>query len=288
MREEKIYLKNNDGSEIVLWKFSPLLELNGQNVLLTHGTFSNKKVLNGIVEYLTHRKYTCWLFEWRNHGNSKLCNLNFDFETIAFQEFNTVFKYLFDDCNLRNISCITHSGGGICLTISLIKYPDFKDKINSITIFACQAFGARINTLNYLKILIGKYSSMILGKVPGRKIGGEEDESYYLMRQWFNWNLEKKFKGKSGIDYQQRMKNIKVPILSVYGGGDNFIAPRKGCEQFIKSFENKNNKLLFCSKHTGYIENYSHSRILHSRNAEKEIYPKVINWIREKNTAANK
>ena len=61
MQEEQKYLRNDDGSEIALWKMTSPSSLHNRNILLTHGTFSNKKVLNGIVEYLTLQQYTCWV-----------------------------------------------------------------------------------------------------------------------------------------------------------------------------------------------------------------------------------
>ena len=286
MKEELKHLTNEDGSEIALWKTVSSTSSPTKNILLTHGTFSNRKVLNGIVEYLVEHQYTCWVFEWRNHGHSKKSDSNFDFETIGKQDFKTVFDYLFNTCKIPQINCITHSGGGICLTIALIEYPIFKNHINSITMFACQAFGAGSSLSNYLKIAFGKYLSKIIGKVPAKSIGGEEDESYYFMQQWFNWNLRGKFEGKTGIDYQSKMKEIKTPILSVHGAGDHFISPPDGCRKYLHAFQNSENQLLFCSTQKGYVENYNHSRILHSRNSRKEIYPKVLAWM-QKHDATN-
>ena len=72
---------------------------------------------------------------------------------------------------------------------------------------------------------------------------------------------------------------IDFPILAINGAGDKNIAPRQGCEDFLNAFENPKNKFLFCSVAGGYKEDYNHSRIMHSRNAQAEIYPKVLDWI---------
>lgn len=99
------------------------------------------------------------------------------------------------------------------------------------------------------------------------------------MKQWFNWNLSQKFLGKGDFDYQKEMPKINFPILSICGEGDTFIAPVQGCQKFLDAFQNPQNQLLFCGKSTGYLENYSHDRILHSSSARKEIWPKVLEWI---------
>ena len=279
MQEQLIKLKTENGGYLALWKINSKESQSNKNIVLTHGTFSNRKVLNGIAQYLVAHQFTCWIFEWRNHGDSSRQKENFDFETIGEQDFKYVFNYLFVERHIEQIDCITHSGGGICLTIALVNQPQFQNRINSISMFACQAFGAANSRLNYAKIYFTNWTSKIVGSIPAKKIGGEENESYYLMKQWFDWNLTREFKGKSGVNYKEKMKKISVPILSIYGAGDTFIAPPTGCQQFLAAFENPHNKSLLCAKANGYSENYNHSRILHSKNASREIYPTVLEWI---------
>lgn len=146
-----------------------------------------------------------------------------------------------------------------------------------------QAFGASNTFSNRLKILVSKYASALLGKIPSRNAGSNQhSETYYTMKQWFNWNLNKNFVGDDGFDYLQKMSSIKVPILSFCAERDTFIAPKKGCEQFLNAFENDENKLIFLSKENGNLENYNHSRMIKSQNSKKEIWPIVENWILKK------
>jgi len=279
MEERLIKLKTGAESYIALWKITSSKSLSHKNVLMAHGTFSNRKVLRGIAEYLAENKYTCWIFEWRNHGHSSPTSENFNFEAIAKKEFFLVFNYLFEECQIEQIDCVTHSGGGICLTMMLINEPHYKSKIKSISMFGCQAFGAATSNYNYLKLLGAKLVSKLIGSIPATKFGGEESESYFFMKQWLDWNINKNFKGEEGFDYRDKMPTIRIPILSICGAGDNFIAPPSGCESFLSSFENENNQMLYCSKENGYSEDYNHSRLLHSRNSAREIYPSVLKWL---------
>ena len=254
---------------------------------MTHGTFSNRKICDGIATYLTEKGFTCWIMEWRNHGKSPKTKQKFNFETIAKFDLKTTFEFLFNNQNLKNIDCLTHSGGGIVLTMFLINNPSYKSKINSITLFGVQAFGAGEKLSSRIKILSSKYLTALLGKVPSKTAGStEHSESYHTMKQWFDWNLKKNFVGENGFNYLYRMKKINVPILSICAKGDNFIAPKEGCEKFLKAFKNKKNKLLFYSKENGNLENYNHSRILKSKSSKKEIWPMVVNWITERKPIA--
>ena len=120
----------------------------------------------------------------------------------------------------------------------------------------------------------------LLREIPAKTIGSSEhNESYYTMKQWFNWNLKNNFIGENGFNYFEKMSSIRVPILSICAKGDTFIAPKIGCENFLKGFNNTSNKLLFCSTENGNLEDYNHSRILKSQNAKKELWPVVENWI---------
>lgn len=279
MNEKLIPLKIDAHKQLALWKMTAHATDPHKQILLTHGTFSNRKVLLGITDYLTQHGFTCWIFEWRNHGSSSRQNEQFNFETIAKADFKLVFTYLFENCNIQQIDCITHSGGGICLTMALIHELKYQERISSISLFGCQAFGAATSKVNYAKIYLGKQLSKLLGFVPARIIGGAENESYYFMKQWFDWNLTAEFTGDLGINYQDQMKTIKIPILSICGSGDTFIAPPSACKKYLAAFENENNEYLYCAKSTGYAEDYTHGRIIHSSAASREIYPIVLAWI---------
>jgi len=130
---------------------------------------------------------------------------------------------------------------------------------------------------------VGKYFTALLGKVPAKSAGSTENsETYYTLKQWFDWNLNHNFKRENGFDYLEKMSNIDIPILSICAKGDNFIASKKGCEEFLNAFKNQENKLYFCSIENGNLEDYNHSRIILSKNSVKELSPLVLDWIDEK------
>ncbi|OUM82703.1 alpha/beta hydrolase, partial [Acinetobacter baumannii] len=103
---------------------------------------------------------------------------------------------------------------------------------------------------------------------------------YYTMRPWFNWNLKQNFISEyKNIDYKKHMSSIRVPIYSISGTGDKFIAPVKGCYKYLKAFENQDNVFREFGCSNNNLENYSHSRIVLSQNAAKEVWPTILQWI---------
>jgi predicted alpha/beta hydrolase len=279
-KEELIKVQTMDLESIALWKVFDDKSIDGNNIFLTHGTFSDRNICKGIVVYFASQGYTCWIMEWRNHGDSSRTKQEFNFETVALFDVKAVFEYLFEELKINKIDCITHSGGGICLTMCLIKNTTFISKINSISMFGCQAFGACYNFRSFLKVFLSKYISLIIKHIPAKTFGfAPHNESYFTMKQWFNWNLKRDFKGLGDFDYLQNMKSIRIPILSISGEGDKFIAPQKGVLAYLNAFENPKNKFLHCSLSKGFREDYNHRSILLSKNARNEIWGLVQNWI---------
>ncbi len=279
MKKEQINIPFKKSATLGLWKVDGKTSEKGKDIFLTHGTFSNHKVCLGISEFLVNKGFTCWILEWRNHGESSKINEPFNFEKIGKEDIKAAFDYLFTVEQLTQINCITHSGGAISLVVNLIEHPQNISKINKMVFFAGQSSGAGHTTGNHMKIWIGKYMSKLLGKVPAKLLGRPENETYYFMKQWFDWNLTNTFTSDSGKDFRVEMPKILIPILAIGGMGDKFIAPVSGCKAFLARFKNPKNKFLSCGKSTGYAEDYDHSRIIYSRNAAREIYPEVLRWL---------
>jgi len=271
-------IKTDDGEHIALWTIQNSEIKPSRDIFLIHGTFSDKKILMGISRHLARNGARCWIMEWRSHGHSSVSRKPFNFETVAKFDLNATFRYLFETIKLSTIHCVTHSGGGICLTMFLIKHPDYLPKLRSITLLACQSFSAAQTPGQHLKLRLAKLFCCLIGYVPGKKIG-VCNESYYTMRQWFDWNLSHQFVGEDQLNYRIKMMDIDTPILSISAENDTFIAPKHGCIDFLDAFSNPRNNFLHYSKEYGSLEDYNHSRILLSKNSSKEIWPVISQWI---------
>ena len=313
MNTQNLYrVTTKDGIQIAVWKVSNTIQdeatnqdtvhdnsniqtkITAQNILFIHGTFSDRRVSLGVAGFLARLGHSCYIMEWRSHGSSAIAKDKFDFETIAFYDIKATFHYLFDELKLDNLHALTHSGGGICLTMFLTQNEQYINQISSISMIACQAYGAALAPPSYAKILLLKAMTRLLGYVPAKKFKlGPINESYHTMRQWYDWNLNKNFRSAQanlndshkGFDYRQQMPKITTPIYAISAKGDHFIAPPSGCQLFLNDFNNPVNVFREFSIANGHLENYNHSRVILSSNAAKEIWPTVAAWI-EKHTEA--
>lgn len=278
MREELIFVETKDHVQIALWKHET--EEYFSDILMIHGTFSDKKVFSLATKFFTERGYNCWVMEWRNHGASQKSNNLFDFETIAHFDVKAIMNHLVFHERIEHFHCMTHSGGGICLNMLLGVHPEYQSNILSTTMFACQAFSASLSFKHYMRLFIAKGLTKTLGFIPGKKLKlGNHNESYYTMKQWFNWNLSGRFRGVFADDYKILMERIKTPTYAISSEGDTFIAPTASCVIFFGLLTNSENQFDNFALRNGNLEDYGHSRVIYSRNAVTEIFPKLADWL---------
>ncbi len=283
MNEDLIKLPSPEGHTLAIWKISEPEIPTHHHIYMTHGTFSDKRICRGIAFFLAKKGYTSWIMEWRGHGASSIPKEKYNFETIAKNDVPVAFEYLLNQLNIKVLSCVVHSGGGAIMAMFLVHNQQYISKINSITMFGSQTTGAGNSIKNHLMLYIGKYVTALLGHSYASKFGRPHDETYFMMKLWYDWNLSKRFLGENGFDYDLHLSKITIPIFSIHGKKDTFVATESGSEQFLQSFPNPKNKFLSCGKANGFSENYDHGRVMLSRNAEKEIWPLVLDWIVENN-----
>lgn len=279
----KKMLTTLDNAKIAVWQIVPETLPNQQTVFLTHGTFSDKRICWGIAEFLANLGYDCYILEWRGHGDSEAVTQPFDFETVALCDIKTVFDYLLNELHITQWHCITHSGGGICLTMLLVHYPQYQTNIQSMTLVACQAFALVSNRWHWLRLSVAKFFTKMLGFIPAKPFKlGTVNETYFTMSLWFDWNLTQQFTNRNKtFNYQQQMSKNTVPVLGICAVGDTIIAPVQSCQAFLNAFANPNNQLAIFGLAHGHLENYSHGRILLSRSASQEVWTVIAGWIEQ-------
>ena len=175
---------------------------------------------------------------------------------------------------------IGHSGGGLAILMTLVRNSNFRSNIASITTLASQATDAGLTPSNRLKIHIGNLLTRILQVAPGKIIGlGPENEYARVMQQWFRWNLSGDWLGTDGFNYMKGLSSLDTPVLTFSGEGDTFIAPASGCVKLHKALASSNKVYHHCAIKNGYKEDYNHSRIIASRSAMRDIWPKIEQWL---------
>ncbi|MDO5652133.1 MAG: alpha/beta fold hydrolase [Moraxella sp.] len=288
------HLTTSDNANIALHQIGN--DNNDKSVFLSHGAFSDKRICMGLANFLVVHGYTCYIIEWRGHSLSSPDNKNhflknnpidntINLENIARHDFKAAFDYLYNNLNIKQLHCITHSGGGICLTMFLSFYPNYINRIHSMTMVACQAFGAADNLLAYIRLYLARFITKMIGFIPAKILKlGIINESYAMMKSWFDWNLNKQFTSMDKtIDYKDTAKNINIPLYCLCAADDKIIAPVSGCEKFFNLFTHPNNQFKVFGLDNDNLENYNHKRIMLSKNASREVWRDILEWINQHN-----
>lgn len=272
------FIRTADGVNLALRLVGPA---DGVPVVLTHGTFSNHRSCLGLANYLAGRGFACWLFDWRGHGDSERNDFIHSFDDVAERDVPAILDAVAERTGYADTHWVGHSGGGLIVAMWAARYPEMAQRrLRSMVLIGSQATAAGARLSHKLAVL--GYDWMLRWRrvAPSRaKSVGPEAESARLMRQWCQWNLRRRFDSLAGFDYLAGLAQVELPVLGMAGSGDTFIAPAAGCEALVKAFGGQDAKLELFGLATGAREDYSHNRLLLSRNASLEIWPFMGDWL---------
>lgn len=276
LREIEHFLTTEDGARLCLVEVAPcsVLFRSGRHVFMTHGTFSDRRICMGLARHLAARGACCWVLEWRGHGHSAAAPAPFDFETIGRQDVPAALRYLVHTRGIRHLAAVTHSGGGIALTIALQHAPALQAHVDRAALFACQTSWAAPSGMARLQLRLASWGSRLLGRIPGRALHlGPHDEAHHTMRQWFGWNLSGRFHGRNGTDFLAGMRLLRLPVMAIAGEGDHHIAPPAACRRFLEAFGGPAKRFLLAGP------TFGHASVLSSRASRSDIWPAVCAWL---------
>lgn len=274
-------IRTADGVNLALRLVGPA---DGVPVVLTHGTFSNHRSCLGLANYLAGQGFACWLFEWRGHGDSERNGFIHSFDDVAEQDVPAILDAVSQRSGQTALHWIGHSGGGLIVAMWAARHPELAQRrLRSMVLLGSQATAAGASLSHRLAVLGYDWLLRWRRVAPSRaKSVGPEAESARLMRQWCQWNLRRRFDSLAGFDYLAGLANVHLPVLGVAGSGDTFIAPVAGCEALVEAFGGNDAKLELFGLATGAREDYSHNRLLLSRNASQEIWPRIAQWLEQR------
>ncbi|WP_152427791.1 alpha/beta fold hydrolase [Desulfotignum phosphitoxidans] len=276
-----ILIKSKNHSKIALYHYANPTS-NFLPVILTHGTFSNAIICAKLAEFLNFNGFECWIYEWVGHGNSKYGSFFPDAEDFALNDVPAVIQKVLTLTNKKSCIWVAHSGGGFLPFIYMARNLHQQYAIERLVGIGSQAFGVGKTCFGQVITRTIPIINRFFGKVPGPFFGlGPEDEISGFLNQWCQWNRSGKWIGKDGFNYYKAMKDIHLPTLLISGRND-IIAPPDGCRKMLKPLGSTQKKIIVCSKAAGYLENYNHPRLIASKNAKAEIWPIVLQFVKNK------
>ncbi|WP_339079197.1 alpha/beta fold hydrolase [Pseudomonas sp. TMP9] len=259
----------------------------GVPLMLIPGSFSNRRFWFspkgiGLGAYLARAGFDVWIAEMRGHG---LSPRNRDYQR------NTVSDYVRYDLpaiadfvhelNPQKAHWLGHSLGGIILAGALGgRYLD-EAKIASSVLF-----GSQISRVYWpLKIPPVEWGSRFLLKrfslLSGSRLKrGPEDEPISLVVESLRWHgLFGRFGDAQG-DWWAGLAEVRVPVMAVAALGDKQ-DPAWACEKLLKQFGSPLSEFLCLGKQHGFNSDFGHVEMLISKDAQREVWPLVEQWLRK-------
>ncbi len=72
---------------------------------------------------------------------------------------------------------------------------------------------------------------------------------------------------------------VALPVLAMAGTGDRFIAPPEACRKLHELLPGTANVWQECGVDQGFAEDFTHSRLISSRAAARQIWPRIADWL---------
>ena len=124
---------------------------------------------------------------------------------------------------------------------------------------------------------------MLLGRTPQKLLPvGNEPEPTRLLAQWLMWNIRQRWLGTDGFDYLAALAELTIPALMLAGGNDS-IAPASGCRKFFDALGSTDKTWLLCAESAGFNKDFTHAELVIGREARAELFPRVGDWLRQRN-----
>jgi pimeloyl-ACP methyl ester carboxylesterase len=270
-----------DGVRLALRRIGPP---DGPPVLLSHGSFSNHGTCLGLAMYLESLGWTAWVFDWRRRGGSATATTAACFDAVARWDVPCVVDAVLAHSGHDRLFWVGHSGGGLVAAMWMARHPQLaQQKMAGLAMLASQATeAARAWRAQAALRLFDTYLRCTPTAHGPRLRMGPENEDAAMMRQWCRWNLRRAFHGQDGFDYLGALAQLTLPVLALAGAGDRRIAPPPGCEKLLQAFGSPDRSFQVCGKAQGFLEDYTHNRLILSRSAHKEIWPLVGQWLQDR------
>lgn len=248
-------------------------------VILAHGMFSNYRTCRGLARYLSTLNFECWLLDSQGHGHSDKPAQEPDFETMCLDDTKAVLNFVQKRSDVP-VWWVGHSGGGLAILMYLARNPQQQEILSGVVTIASQAFDAGFNWRRRLFFRVCRPLIQIIGTVPGKALKlGSENEFVRVLDQWLRWSISQCWRGADGFDYKAEMSAIELPVLSIAGIADKYIAPVSGCEKLYSILGSSDKSFLCFGLEQGYLEDYTHARVVSSRNAATDVWPVVGKWL---------
>ncbi len=260
----------------------------GIPIILIHGAFSNKGIwldshLHGAARILLENGFDPWMLEMRGHGDSPENNLFLknSLELYAQYDLPAIQAFVNEQTQQKAV-WLGHSSGGVCIATALAGNHLKTENISAIALFGAQV--SRYPWVIYLPLVRTFIRTWLLTKkhIMNVKLGPEV-EPRGVAQEYVRWSgIFSRWKSIKGLSYWKSIQNVTLPVIAFAAKKDKG-DPAKYCEKLLNAFSGEKQFHLL-AKSKGFSIDYSHGKMVKSEQADQEVWPLLIKWLKTLDT----
>ncbi len=321
------YAKTSDGWRIALHRHQgkkrhhPVLMVHGLGSNFYNMDFPIKDL--SLARFLSQNGFDSWIVDLRGSGLSKkkfFKSYRWYFDDFVFQDLPAAAETILEATGKRKFHWIGHSLGGLLAYPFAVTHPK-KDLLQSLITIAAPVTTAsrpgyfkhtsRLDgILKVLPVLPYKTLSKVAKRFAGMILGMDDHVLFSrdnmtrdilvnilehavesvpssLILQIHDWLRNNHFSSRDRkINFMDNLEQLTAPILMIAGSVDSF-TPLADIRLAFRKIPNAKKSLMVFGKARGHQNEYGHIDLLLGKNAPKEVYPHILNWLVEHDQETN-
>lgn len=263
-------------------------------VLLIHGSIENGRIFyaengKGFAPWLADQGYDVFVPDLRGRGKSTpRISRTSDFGQMDMV--NTDIPFLIDHVKREKGTAAlwigAHSWGGNLALASYARYPQMAD-VKGFVLFGVKR---RVTVWNMERIVKLNFGWRIMAPIGIKKDGflnavklkmGADNETKRIFKETNYWlDNETWTDPNDGFDYGAAFKKLTVPpVLSLTGVADKVLGHPVDCENLLKEANSVNAVFRMVGKASGNKHDYDHINILTHKDAAKDHFVGIKEWM---------
>lgn len=315
------YTKTEDGWTIALHhhpgkKFKyPVILVHGLASNYRNMDFPIKDL--SLAHYLSKAGFDCWIVDLRGSGLSKkgpFTAFRWYFDDYVFYDLPAAVDAILKETGAKKIHWIGHSLGGL-LSFPFAQFYKKSQVLRSLTTIASPMTTTsrpgyfqvthrfdRILKLfpklpyrtlsrvavRFVDLLLGlegnalfsrdNMTREILVEIMRHAVESVPSSLILQIHDWLNHNYFASRDKK--IDYTESLSSMTMPILMMAGSVDSF-TPLADIRLAFRRIPSEKKTLMVFGKSRGHEHDYGHIDLVLGKNAPKEVFPQILNWLKE-------
>lgn len=269
----------------------------GPAVLLIHGSIENGRIFysesgKGFAPFLADNGYDVFVPDLRGRGKSTpaICpDSDFGQMDMVVTDIPYLVKHVKTVKGSDSMWVGAHSWGGNLALASFARFPEMAE-IKGFVLFGVKRRVTVWNTERLLKLsfgwrIVAPIAIAIKGYLPAVELKmGADNESRNIFKETNFWLDRAQWTDpRDGFDYGASLTQRPVPpVLSLTGSADKVLGHPRDCGNLIHELHPGDHAMKVIGRATGHLHDYDHIDLVTHRDAPKDHFPLILNWMKER------